>query len=251
MSIIVRVVRNSLRRQFAYKINAVMTLFDAAIDCFSIWLFWYSLMELDLNLVGWDTAMIQSFIGYSLVADGLATVFRGSYDIERHIADGTLDMYLIRPCNPVFLIMSERLNLVYTFFMVPAGVVWIFCNGASGFWYDLLGILLCATAVFAVQLIEIIIYELAFWLKRVDSLDEMAEAVLDVSQYPIAFFGKKILWFFTYVILVAFIGTIPAELAHGRKPGAYLAALPAALAVLLLLAVVLWKLGRRNYESTN
>lgn len=75
-------------------------------------------------------------------------------------------------------------------------------------------------ATVLVELLILAIYELVFWVKKVDSYAEIAETLCSISQYPLVLFEKKLALFFTYVIPVAFIGTVPTELiTGGEAPG--------------------------------
>lgn len=61
----------------------------------------------------------------------------------------------------------------------------------------------------AAKLIEVILYECFFWLKKVDSLARIAEAVYSISNYPLSYLRGKMLFFLTDIVPMAFIATIP------------------------------------------
>ncbi len=66
-----------------------------------------------------------------------------------------------------------------------------------------------------------------------------------------SFLRKSWLCFFTYVIPVAFIGTVPTELITGGVCPRSLLALPVLAAGIVGLVCVLWNRGRKRYESAN
>ena len=65
------------------------------------------------------------------------------------------------------------------------------------------------------------------------------------------FFGKKITLFLTYILPVAYVGTIPTEITAGGGLSISILVPLLLLGINLLGVTILWKLGRRRYESTN
>lgn len=56
---------------------------------------------------------------------------------------------------------------------------------------------------------------------------------------------------FTYVVPVAFMGTIPTELVSGGEMQLSIFAFVVLAALIVGLVWLLWKAGRRRYESAN
>ena len=52
MHIIARYLGLSIKKNFAYRANGPLVILDELMDCAALWLFWASLMELDLTLSG-------------------------------------------------------------------------------------------------------------------------------------------------------------------------------------------------------
>ena len=52
MHIIARYLGLSIKKNFAYRANGPLVVLDEIMDCAALWLFWASLMELDLTLSG-------------------------------------------------------------------------------------------------------------------------------------------------------------------------------------------------------
>lgn len=252
MNIIAKYVWLSIKKNFAYKTNGVLVIVDTLMDVFSVWLFWTSLLELDLNLIGWSNQSLRVFMGYSLISSSISNLFVGVWDIQDHVLEGTLDNYLVKPCFPILLILLERANFLR--FVVTFPIGFLLVAGNAGYHRDgqaLVGVLLCVVATILVELIVLAIYELCFWIKRVDSYADIAETVFSISQYPLIFFNKKIVMLFTYVVPVAFMGTIPTELVSGGEMHWSIFAFVILAVLIVGLVWLLWKAGRRRYESAN
>lgn len=252
MNIIVRYIIISLKKNFINKMNAVMVILDTVLACFSIWLFWNSLLEMDLQIEGWGISSIQMFIGFSLIARAFTNLTVGDYDIQQHIAKGTLDNFLVKPCNPIIAIMMERPDFLQFFVTFFIGLICVFihCDG-SKIGYALIAIFVCIIATITLCLLEVMIFEGAFWLKKTDMFADVYFAISSVSKYPLVFFGKKITLFLTYILPVAYVGTIPTEITAGGVLSISILVPLLLLGINLLGVTILWKLGRRRYESTN
>lgn len=167
MNIIVRYIGLSWKKNFAYRINGFLVILDTMMDCFTLWLFWASLLELNLDLMGWTPEAIRLFLGYSLISSAVANLFVGAWDIGDHIPDGTLDTYLVRPCNPVLLILLERANFLRFAVTFPAGLVMVLRYGGSGHPALLLGgIALSILGTVLLQLLVLCIYILSFLVQE-------------------------------------------------------------------------------------
>ena len=252
MSIIVKYAGLSIKKNFTYRANGALVILDTLMDCFSVWLFWMSLMELDLQLTGWSNRSLQLFMGFSLISSSVSNLFVGAWDLESHVLEGTLDAYLVKPCSPMLLILLERASFLRFVVTFPIGFGLVAVQaGRAGLWDALLGTALCIGATVLVELLILAIYELVFWVKKVDSYAEIAETLCSISQYPLVLFEKKLALFFTYVIPVAFIGTVPMELITGGGSPRSLLALPVLAAGIVGLVCVLWNRGRKRYEPAN
>lgn len=252
MNIIAKYVGLSIKKNFAYKVNGILVIVDTLMDVFSIWLFWTSLLALDLHLIGWENQSLRVFMGYGLISSAVANLFVGGWDIQAHVEEGTLDSYLVKPCNPVLLILLERANFLRFVVTCPIGFLLVAVNaGLQKIGQVFLGTLLCIAGTILVELIVLSVYVLCFWMKRVDSYADVLETVFSVSQYPLIFFPRKAVLFFTYIVPVAFIGTIPTEVVTGGQMQWSILAFLALAGLIVGLVCLLWKAGRRRYESAN
>ena len=253
MSIIAKYIVLSVKKNFAYRINAWLVILDTLMDCVSIGLFWFSLLELDFDFIGWSKDYIILFMGFSLISSAFTLLFVGVWDIGEHIRKGTLDSYLVKPCNAVLLILLERANFLRFFVTLPIGLILVLLKaGNAGFLAIMSSLLLCVVSSIVVQLVMVTLYETSFWIKKVDSYADVTSAIFSVSSYPMIFFGQKILMLFTYIVPIAFVGTIPTEIIMGKTPTllSLLISLGSAI-IIMMMTYCVWKAGRKRYESAN
>lgn len=252
MSIIAKYIGMSFKKNFTYRLNWIMVVLDTLFSCFSIWLFWRSLMELDIHIPGWNADSIQMFIGFSLISKAVANLTVGDYDIQRHITEGTLDNILVKPVNSVLLILLDRPDFLQFFVMFAAGLGCVFFHcPAERMGYGVVAVIISVVATLTVYLVDVMIFIGAFWLKRTDSMADIYLTIVSIREYPLVFLDKKLLTVFTYVIPLVYVGTIPIEVVTGGVRIQELATVFGLFFLTLFLVNGLWKLGRRRYESTN
>lgn len=251
MRIIGRYFVLSIKKNFNYPVNGIMVIFDTLMDCFSIFLFWLSLMEMDVQIGNWDKTDIGTFIGFNLISMGILVLFSGAYDIQKHILDGSLDTYLIKPCSSLLLIVLERANFLRFLVSFPLGIVLVGIYDAKNIGTLITAMLVCVMISLVLGMIRMMLYLLAFWLRKMDSFVRIYETILSVKEYPLQVLGRKVFWFFTYIIPAAFTATIPTEFC---KSGVNVRRLLWAVTANIITFVVtkyIWLWGRKTYESTN
>lgn len=252
MNTILKYIILSLKKNFTYRINGLMVVVDTIIDCFSIWLLWTSLSEAGVNILNWDKQALQLFMGYSLISMSISVLFVGSYDIEKHIMSGTLDIYLIKPFNPIITILLERANFLRFIITMPVGLLLVLKSVEFHNIVDvLISIYVCIAATISVKLILVIIYELSFWIKRATSLAKIAECIYSVATYPMVYVSGKLLSFLTYIIPIACIATIPTNLSIGQSQRTIIVFPTLCMCAFSIIVLCLWKVGTHKYESTN
>ena len=110
------------------------------------------------------------FMGFSLISSSVSNLFVGAWDLESHVLEGTLDAYLVKPCSPMLLILLERANFL-RFFCDLSHRIW--AGGRPSRTRGAVGRPAGNSPVYRghrlVELLILAIYELVFWVKKVDS----------------------------------------------------------------------------------
>ena len=252
MNIIGRYFIISMKKNFAYPVNGVMVIVDTLIDCFSVWLFWISLLELDLSFTQWNRTHLLLFMGFSLISMSISNLFVGCGDLGLHIQKGTLDSYLTKPSYSLLLIALDRANFLR--FIVSYLIGTILCIrilSIRKIGYFLIGMLVCIVATIGIECYNLLIIELAFFFKKTDTLGEIISTFFGISKYPLVFLHRALKQILTMVIPLSFIATIPTEMVMGTWNWKLLLILPTNLIFIIGVLVIIWKKGREKYESSN
>jgi ABC-2 type transport system permease protein len=91
----------------------------------------------------------------------------------------------------------------------------------------------------------------AFWLVRMDEIQELFDGVYRAGMYPVGIYPTWLRFGLTFLVPIAFAITVPAEAVTSRLGWGTVAL---ALVVAVLLVVVsraFWKLGLRHYSGAS
>jgi ABC-2 type transport system permease protein len=213
---------------------------------FAIWIIFFDRFK---NVRGWGIGDMYITYGVLASAFGLVSLlFGNAFMLSDIINNGRLDYYLSLP-RPVLLhtlasrtIASGMGDFTYGFlsFAVSGQFSW------DGLLRFVLAMLLAAT-VFASFLI--LVQSLAFWMGVINNLTNLAvNAIITFGIYPITLFDNYAKLILFTVIPAAFMGAVPAAFIHAFT-WQTLAELLAGAAVFLFIAVTIFRLGLKRYES--
>ena len=216
---------------------------------FMYFLIWIVFFDRFKEVRGWGLS--DMYLTYGVLASSFGLVsllFGNAFNLSDIISKGRLDYYLSLP-RPVLLhtvasrmIASGMGDLTYGFISY----------GLSGqfTWDGQLRFLLAtlfAAAVFAAFLI--LIQSLAFWFGIMSNLSALAlNALLTFGIYPITLFDNYAKLILFTIIPAALMGAVPAEFIRAFTWQTLAQMLVGAI-VFLFIAVAVFRLGLRRYES--
>lgn len=214
---------------------------------FAIWIIFFNRFK---DVRGWGVNDMYVTFGVLASAFGLVSLlFGNAFNLSDIIAKGRLDYYLSMP-RPVLLhtiasrtIASGMGDFTYGFlsYALSGYFTW------DGFLRFVLAMLLAAT-VFSAFLI--LVQSLAFWLGiMMSNFSALAlNAMLTFGIYPITLFDNYAKLILFTIIPAAFMGALPAEFIRAFS-WQTLTELLAGAVVFLFIAVTVFRLGLRRYES--
>jgi len=213
---------------------------------FAIWIIFFARFD---EVRGWGIADMYITYGVLASAFGLvALLFGNAFMLSDIINQGRLDYYLSLP-RPVLLhTVSSRMissgmgDFSYGFlsYALSGQFSW------DGLLRFVLATLLAAT-IFAAFLI--LVQSLAFWMGVISNLSNLAvNAIITFGIYPTTLFDNYAKLILFTLIPAAFVGAIPAEFIRAFT-WQTLAELLLGAAAFLSIAVAVFRLGLKRYES--
>ncbi|GGP56083.1 ABC transporter permease [Streptomyces melanogenes] len=204
---------------------------------------------------GWTLAQWAVLTGFTAVARALwNTVFFGTLDIPDMVRSGELDHYLVRPANPLMLILFSKVDtdvwIEIVIGLTTMGVA-LHVSGTELTAQVMLFIpvaLIGAALVFAAM--HLAVTSLSFWLRHDAMLSMLIWRLDSFAQLPMSFYPKWVLAAFSTVVPFAFVGYYPCLYILGKTSSPLVWAFPLAGPLLMIPAVVLWRRGLTRYSST-
>jgi ABC-2 type transport system permease protein len=170
------------------------------------------------------------------------------------IRKGDLDFLLMKPVNSLLQVSIRHFKVTGLFSYLLAGGVTLYAMSAM----DTLDIanvlalvlfLLCAMLI--VYAIWALLHTLAFWLVKVENISQIFFAVFEVARFPVGAFPGVLRVFFTVVVPVAFMTTVPASAAAGTLDWRFAVAAPLIALGGLWLSHRFWQFALRHYTSAS
>lgn len=204
---------------------------------------------------GWRLEEALLVLGAFTTLQGLAgTLFQPNLNrIVQQVQQGTLDFVLLKPVDSQFW-LSTRMFSPWGLPDLLFGLgVWLYAGLRLGFgpWEHLAGLAFLAVAGLILYALWFILGTTSIWFVKVGNTTEVLRALLEAGRYPIQAFPAMYRLFFSLVVPVAFLTTVPAEAALGR---AGLNTLLVALGLMLGLFAFsrfFWRLALRSYTSAS
>lgn len=241
--------KSNLLSAMEYRVSFLMQVFGMMLNNFMYFAIWIIFFNRFNNVRGWGVNDMYVTFGILASAFGLVSLlFGNAFNLSDIIAKGRLDYYLSMP-RPVLLhtiasrlIASGMGDFTYGFisYAMSGYLNW------AGFLRFVLATLLAAT-VFAAFLI--LVQSFAFWVGMMSNFSQLVlNAMLTFGIYPITLFDNYAKVILFTIIPAALMGAVPAEFIT-RFTWQSLTELLVGAIVLLFLAVTVFRVGLKRYES--
>jgi len=92
---------------------------------------------------------------------------------------------------------------------------------------------------------------MSIWFVKIYNVTEVLRGLLEAGRYPMVAYPMSFRVFFTFVVPVAFLTTIPAEVILGRGEWGWLIAAGILAIALFYLSAGFWRFALRFYTSAS
>jgi ABC-2 type transport system permease protein len=247
--------RTAIAAELEYRLNfvfaALSSLGGLAGSLFSLFLFYRK----GYNFQGWTWQEALIVVGIFTFLEGFSSTFLASNlnRIVKHVQDGTLDFVLLKPISSQFWLSFHSFSLWGLPDMVFGLMIVLYAG-------SLLGVGIGAYLLSAIPILfgVMIIYSLWFilgatsiWFTKIYNITEVLRGLLAAGRFPIGAYPAAYRFFFTFVIPVAFLTTVPAQTLLGRGDSVWIMAGGCLAVVLLVVSNYFWRFALRFYTSAS
>ncbi len=247
----------SLRSGLSYKADSIIMMISFAITEVVSLATIYFIVGTVPALGVWTFETLAFLFGFILIPKSIDHIFTDDLWILAYwaIRRGDLDIYLTRPLNPLYQFVAKTFKwdgigefivgiVVMSIFGAQSGIVWT----ASG----VIGLIFCAIiGIFGFTAIKLLFASLAFWVKNAGIFLNTVYNLSNYAKYPVRYMGKAFFSIMFYVVPFGLLLYYPVEcLVTGAN--IWWSVLWSAIAAIILmtLALTVWHIGIRRYDSS-
>ncbi len=245
----------AIASELEYRLNFVIAMISSLANLigslFSLFLFYRN----GYTFQGWTWEEALIVVGIFTLLQGVSATFLvpNLNRIVEQVEKGTLDFVLLKPISSQFW-LSCRILSPWGFSDLIFGMVIIFYGGSKlGLTLEdyLLGSLTMIFGVFILYSIWFILGATSVWFVKIYNVTEVLRGLLEAGRYPMVAYPVAYRIFFTFIIPVAFLTTVPAEAMLGRSQGLWILAAMIIGIVLLIVSHYFWQFALRFYTSAS
>ena len=248
--------RISLLSQLEYRLNFISGLaVETAYMCIKL-TYLVVVIRTGVNIGTLTPDMVMIFIGTYCFMTGILCFLWGISTIPRKALAGNLDMMIVKPGSLMFMLTFGSFDFAMTAPNCTAGIILI-CVGwnragipvslaaVGGFTFYMLAGAVLTYAFLIVQALMV------FWVTSVNGTYDVAFALWDFNNMPMALYTKSVRRIGTFVFPIFLITNWAGLFALRRLSAVEIVWGAAAPAAVLLLTRLMWKRGMKKYASAN
>ncbi|WP_218081992.1 ABC transporter permease [Anthocerotibacter panamensis] len=204
---------------------------------------------------GWTWEEAFLVLGVFTLLEGFSNTFLGPNlnKIVQHVQQGTLDFVLLKPISSQFWLSTRTLSpwglpdLLFGLGMIG------YAGGRLGLGVGdyLAGLVPLSFGLAILYSLWFILGATSIWFVKIYNVTEVLRGLLEAGRYPMAAYPAAYRFFFTFVVPVAFLTTVPAEVFLGRSQLLLLLEAGGLAGGLLLFAHRFWSFALRYYTSAS
>jgi ABC-2 type transport system permease protein len=245
----------AIAAELEYRINFVLatvsSLGNLAGSLFGLFLFYRT----GYTFSGWKWEEALVVLGIFTLLQGFSSTFLEpnlSRIVER-VQQGTLDFVLLKPISSQFWLSANTVSPWGIPDLIFGAVLLLYAANK-------LGVEICNYFLTAIPLLfgTITLYSIWFmlgatsiWFVKIYNVTEVLQGLLEAGRFPMAAYPAAYRFFFTFVVPVAFLTTVPAEAMLGRGEIVWTAGAGILAIGLLFFSRYFWQFALRFYTSAS
>lgn len=249
----------SISAEMEYRANFVMAALSSVMTLAGTVLMLYLFYRTGYEMGGWAWRDALAVVGAFTFLEGVQAAFMAPNRtrVTEHVREGTLDFVLIKPVDSQFWLSVRSVSLwgVPNIVLGLAILAYVIVTRETPPTHPGAGVLLAAgtlaLAVLVLYSLGYLLSTISIWYVKLYNITMAMQALVETGRYPIPAYPAAYQVFFTFVLPVAFMTTVPAQFLTGRGTAAWLLGAVAVTALLLFASVAFWRYALRYYTSAS
>lgn len=245
----------AIAAELEYRINfaiaALSSIGNLAGSLFGLFLFYRT----GYTFAGWRWEEAIVVLGFFTILEGFSTTFLAPNlsKIVQHVQNGTLDFVLLKPISSQFW-LSARVISPWGFPNLIFGFCILFYAGSkiglgiSNYLFSLIPLIFGFISLYSIWFM---LGATSIWFVKIYNVTEVLRGLMESGRYPMAAYPTSYRFFFTFVVPIAFLTTVPAEALLGRGEAIWTAGSIFLAIALLYASHKFWQFALRFYTSAS
>ncbi|MEB3248766.1 MAG: ABC transporter permease [Merismopediaceae bacterium] len=247
--------QTAIAAELEYRLNFVLASFTSLANLggsiFSLFLFYRT----GYHFAGWSWSEALIVLGMFTLLQGFsATLLIPNLNrIVEYVEKGTLDFVLLKPINSQFWLSTRILSPWGIPDLIFGSLILIYAARQLTLnpWNILLSVGLFLVGLVILYSLWFMLGATSIWFVRIYNVTEVLRGLLEAGRYPIGAYPIIYRVFFTFIVPVAFLTTIPAEVMLGKAPLLGILGATGLAIALLVISHYFWQFALRFYTSAS
>lgn len=204
---------------------------------------------------GWNWNQALVVLGNFTLLQGFSATFLAPNlnRIVKLIQEGTLDFVLLKPISSQFWLSTHTISPWGIPDLLFGVAIIVFAGSQLELQIHdyLLGLIPIAFGFLILYSLWFMLGAMSIWFVKIYNVTEVLRGLLEAGRFPTIAYPMGYRIFFTFVVPVAFLTTIPAEVILGRGNVTWVIGAALLSVALLLLSNAFWRFALRFYTSAS
>jgi ABC-2 type transport system permease protein len=245
----------AIAAELEYRANFILASFSSLGNLvgslFGLFLFYRT----GYTFAGWSWEEALVVLGIFTILQGFSSMFLAPNlnRIVDSIQQGTLDFILLKPIDSQFW-LSTRTISPWGFPDVAFGIFILIYAGQKlglGLSHYLLSAIPLGFGFLSLYSIWFILGATSIWFVKIYNVTEVLRGLLEAGRFPMVAYPTAYRFFFTFIVPVAFLTTVPSETLLGRGNWSWIVGAGILSIFLLQVSRQFWRFALRFYTSAS
>lgn len=245
----------AIAAELEYRLNfiiaALSSLGNLIGSLFGLFLFYRT----DYTFEGWSWDEALIILGVFTVLQGFSATFLvpNLNRIVEQVQQGTLDFVLLKPISSQFWLSSRTVSPWGVPDIIFGGIIIAYAGMRLNLSFSnyLLSAIPLLFGLISLYSLWFMLGATSIWFVKIYNVTEVLRGLLEAGRFPMVAYPAAYRFFFTFVVPVAFLTTVPAEVMLGRTQVVWVAGAGILGLGLLLASGIFWRFALRFYTSAS
>ncbi|MEB3827717.1 ABC transporter permease [Phormidium sp. CCY1219] len=245
----------AIAAELEYRVNFLLAALSSLGNLAGSWFALFLFYRQNYNFAGWQWEEALIVLGIFTLLQGISATFLvpNLNRIVRHVEEGTLDFVLLKPISSQFWLSARTVSP----WGLPDFLLGLAVIGYAGTRLNLHARdylvsaipLLCG--IISLYSLWFILGATSIWFVKIYNVTEVLRGLLEAGRFPMVAYPAAYRFFFTFIVPVAFLTTIPAQAMLGRIEWVWMLAAFLLAIALLCASMAFWRFALRFYTSAS